>query len=284
MFRTYTQFTIDRSTPGLQTVTFNNPPINLLDPVTIIELQALVSDLETDLSARVVIFQAADPDFFIARFDTAKAAETPTQPGPTGYAPWLDVVLRLSGGPFVSIAKIRGRTRGVGNEFALACDMRFASRQKAVFGNPEIGVGLPPGGGALEWLPRLVGRSRALEIVLSGDDFDADVAERYGWVNRALDDDDLDAFVDKLAARLATFDRQALGAVKAQINRVGVPTGAEVESSNQMFFAALAWPGPMTRRAKLAEMGGYGARSDLELNFGRFLPSLGPVSAETFSG
>ena len=162
------------------------------------------------------------------------------------------------------------------------CGSRVVRRRSSVI--PEIGVGLPPGGGALEWLPRLVGRSRALEIVLSGDDFDADVAERYGWVNRALDDDDLDAFVDKLAARLATFDRQALGAVKAQINRVGVPTGAEVESSNQMFFAALAWPGPMTRRAKLAEMGGYGARSDLELNFGRFLPSLGPVSAETFSG
>jgi enoyl-CoA hydratase/carnithine racemase len=280
----YTQFTIDRPAPGLQTVTFSNPPINLLDPTTIIELQALVSDLETDLAAKVVVFQAADPDFFIARFDTSKAAERPTEPGPTGYAPWLDIVLRLSGGPFVSIAKIRGRTRGVGNEFALACDMRFASRQKAVFGNPEIGVGLPPGGGALEWLPRLVGRSRALEVVLSGDDFDADTAERYGWVNRTLDDDDLDAFVDNLAARLTTFDRQALGAVKAQINRVGVPAGAEIESSNKMFFGALTWPGPMARRAKLGELGGYGARSDLELNFGRFLPSLGPVTGGTSSG
>ena len=97
-------------------------------------------------------------------------------------------MLRLSSTPVVSIAKIRGRTRGIGNEFVLACDMRFASRQSAVFGNPEVGVGLVPGGGALEWLPRLVGRSRALEIVLSGDDFDADIAERYGWVNRTLDD------------------------------------------------------------------------------------------------
>jgi enoyl-CoA hydratase/carnithine racemase len=103
----------------------------------------------------------------------------------------------------VSIAKIRGRTRGIGNEFVLACDMRFASRQSALFGQPEIGVGLVPGGGALEWLPRLVGRSRALEIVLSGDDFDADIAERYGWVNRTVEDVDLDSFVDTLARRLA---------------------------------------------------------------------------------
>jgi enoyl-CoA hydratase/carnithine racemase len=128
-------------------------------------------------------------------------------------------VLRLSSTPVVSIAKIRGRTRGIGNEFVLACDMRFASRQSAILGNPEIGVGLVPGSGALEWLPRLVGRSRALEIVLSGDDFDADIAERYGWVNRTLDDDDLDSLVDALVRRLALFDREALAAAKAQINR-----------------------------------------------------------------
>lgn len=273
MIRKYAQLTVDCSKPGLQTVTFSNPPINLLDPDTINELQVLVSDLEEDSSVKVVVFQATDPDFFIAHFDTSKAAETPSEPGPTGHAPWLDFVLRLSSGPFISIAKIRGRTRGVGNEFVLACDMRFASRQKAVFGNPEIGVGLPPGGGALEWLPRLVGRSRALEIALSGDDFDADIAEQYGWVNRTLDDGDLDAFVDNLAARLASFDRQALGGVKAQINRVGVPAGAEFESSNKMFFAALAWPGAMARRAKVRQLG-YGTRSDFELNFGRFLPSL----------
>jgi len=109
---------------------------------------------------------------------------------------WRDFVLRLSSTPVVSIAKIRGRARGIGSEFVLACDMRFASRQSALFGNPEIGVGLVPGGGALEWLPRMVGRSRALEIVLSGDDFDAEIAERYGWVNRTLDDDHLDSFVD----------------------------------------------------------------------------------------
>jgi enoyl-CoA hydratase/carnithine racemase len=270
----YKQLTIDRSKPGLWMVTFSNPPINLLDDITITELQTLVSHIETDKSVKVLIFQSADRDFFIAHFDTSNAGHTAGS-GPTGYAPWIDFVLRLSNAPVISIAKIRGRARGVGNEFVLACDMRFASRQKAVFGNPEIGVGLPPGGGALEWLPRIVGRSRALEISLSGDDFDADLAERYGWVNRTLDDGELDAYVDNLATRLVSFDREALGAVKAQVNRVGVPTGSDIESSYRMFFAAVASAHAQARRAKMRKLG-YGVRGDFELNFGRFLPSLAP--------
>jgi enoyl-CoA hydratase/carnithine racemase len=161
----------------------------------------------------------------------------------------------------------------------LACDMRFASRQNALFGNPEIGVGLVPGGGALEWLPRLVGRSRALEIVLSADDFDADVAERYGWVNRTLNDDDLDPFVDTLAGRLASFDRETLGAAKAQINRFGMPTAAELQSSNDIFFSTLALPSAQARRAKLRGIG-YGVPSDFELNFGRYLPALGRADGD----
>jgi enoyl-CoA hydratase/carnithine racemase len=187
---------------------------------------------------------------------------------------WSDVVLRLASMPVVSIAKIRGRTRGIGNEFVLACDMRFACRQSALFGNPEIGVGLVPGGGALEWLPRLVGRSRALEIVLSADDFDADIAERYGWVNRTLDDDDLDSFVDTLVRRLTSFDRETLAAAKAQINRFGTPTATELQSSNDMFFSTLALPSAQARRAKVRGLG-YGVPSDFELNFGSYLPRLG---------
>jgi enoyl-CoA hydratase/carnithine racemase len=215
------------------------------------------------------VFQSANPDFFVAHLDVAKAAERPEVLGL-----WRELVLRLSSTPVVSIAKIRGRTRGIGNEFVLACDMRFASRQKALFGNPEIGVGLVPGGGALEWLPRVVGRSRALEIVLSGDDFDADVAERYGWVNRTLDDDDLDSFVETLVQRLASFDRETLGAAKAQINRFGRPTATELQSSNDMFFSTLALPGAQARRAKVRDIG-YGLASDFELNFGRYLPAFG---------
>ena len=230
-----------------------------------------MTDLEADSSVKVVVFQSANPDFFIAHLDVSKAAERPET-----LALWRDFVLRLSSTPVVSIAKIRGRTRGIGNEFVLACDMRFASRQGALFGNPEIGVGLVPGGGALEWLPRLVGRSRALEIVLSGNDFDADIAERYGWVNRTLDDGDLDSFVDALVRRLASFDREALGAAKAQISRIGTPTAAELQSSNEMFFSTLASPGAKTRRANVRGIG-YGVPSDFELNFGRYLPGLGRV-------
>ena len=263
------QFNIDRTFPGRWTVTFSNPPINMFVPATIIELGALMTDVEADSSLKVMVFQSANPDFFVAHLDVSKAAE---RPGVLDL--WRDFVLRLSSTPVVSIAKIRGRTRGIGNEFALACDMRFASRQSAVFGNPEIGVGLVPGGGALEWLPRVVGRSRALEIVLSADDFDADIAERYGWVNRTLDDDDLDSFVDALVRRLASFDRETLAAAKAQINRFGTPTAAELQSSNDMFFSTLALPGAQARRAKVRNIG-YGVPSDFELNFGRYLPAFG---------
>jgi enoyl-CoA hydratase/carnithine racemase len=263
------QFNAARTHPGRWTITFSNPPINMFVPSTIIELGALMTDIEADSSVKVVVFESANPDFFVAHLDVAKAAERPEMLGL-----WRDFVLRLSSAPVVSIAKIRGRTRGIGNEFVLACDMRFASRQNAVFGNPEVGVGLIPGGGALEWLPRLVGRSRALEFVLSADDFDADIAERYGWVNRTLDDADLDSFVDALVRRLASFDRRTLAAAKAQINRFGIPTAAELQSSNEMIFPMLALPDAQARRGKLHGIG-YGVRSDFELNFGRYLPAFG---------
>jgi enoyl-CoA hydratase/carnithine racemase len=269
-----TQFKIDRSHPGQWTVAFSNPPINMFVPETIVELRALMADLETDKAVKVVVFESANPEFFVAHLDVAKAAERPETLGL-----WRDFVVRLSSAPVVSIAKIRGRTRGIGNEFVLACDMRFASRESAQFGQPEVGVGLVPGGGALEWLPRLVGRSRALEIVLSGDDFDADIAERYGWVNRTLDDGSLDSFVDALARRLASFDRETLAAAKAQVSRVGMPAAADFQSSNDLFFPLLALPGAQARRAKVRNIG-YGIRSDFELNFGQYLPRFGPANDE----
>ena len=242
------QFSTDRTNPGLWTITFSNPPINMFVPTTIVELGALMTDLEADQSVKVVVFQSANPDFYIAHLDVVEAAERPEVLGL-----WRDFVLRLSSTPVVSIAKIRGRTRGIGNEFVLACDMRFASRQNALFGQPEVGTGLIPGGGALEWLPRLVGRSRALEIVLSADDFDADIAERYGWVNRALDDDGLNSFVDTLVRRLASFDREVLAAAKAQINRFGTPTATELQSSNDMIFPMLTWSSTQARFAKISQ-------------------------------
>jgi len=266
---TPSQFKINRTYPGQWTIAFSNPPINMFVPTTIVELGALMTELEADPSVKVVVFQSANPDFFVAHLDVSKAAERPEI-----LDLWRDFVLRLSSMPVVSIAKIRGRTRGIGNEFVLACDMRFASRQSAQFGNPEVGVGLVPGGGALEWLPRVVGRSRALEIVLSGDDFNADIAERYGWVNRTLDDDDLDSFVDMLVRRLASFDRETLAAAKTQLNRFGTPTATELQSSKDMFFSTLASPSAQARRAKVGKLG-YGVPSDFELNFGRYMPELG---------
>ena len=129
------QFNIDRTYPGRWTITFNYPPINMFVPSTIAELGTLMTELEADPSVKVVVFQSANPDFFIAHLDVAKDAERPDALGL-----WRKFVLRLSSTPVVSIAKIRGRTRGIGNEFVLACDMRFASRQSALFGNPEVGV------------------------------------------------------------------------------------------------------------------------------------------------
>jgi enoyl-CoA hydratase/carnithine racemase len=211
-------------------------------PTTIVELGALMTDLEADPSVKVVVFQSANPDFFIAHLDVAKAAERPEMLGR-----WRDFVLRLSSAPVVSIAKIRGRTRGIGNEFVLACDMRFASRKSALFGNPEVGVGLVPCGGALEWLPRLVGRSRALEIVLSGDDFDADIAERYGWVNRTLDDANLDSFVDALVLRLTSFDRETLAAAKPR--SIGSGRRQLPSFSRATTCSSQCWPCPVHRRA-----------------------------------
>jgi enoyl-CoA hydratase/carnithine racemase len=272
------QFNTDRSYPGRWTITFSNPPINMFVPETIVELGALMTELEADRSVKVVVFQSANPEFFVAHLDVAKAVERPEV---LGF--WRDLVLRISSAPVVSVAKIRGRTRGIGNEFVLACDMRFASRQNAVFGNPEIGVGLVPGGGAMEWLPRVVGRSRALEIVLSGDDFDADIAERYGWVNRTLDDDNLDSFVDTLGRRLCSFDREGLAAAKAQLNRFGTPTATEMQSSIDLLFSTLASPSAQTRRAKVRSAG-YGTRSDFELNFGRYLPGFGRADDDGTDG
>jgi len=265
------QLSISRSRPEVWTVTFRNPPINLLDEQSINELSALVSSMERDANLKVVVFESADPDFFIAHYDVSRVTLGGSEP--TGDQ-WRDFVLRLSNAAVVSIAKVRGRTRGVGNEFILACDLRFASREKAIFGQPEVGVGLIPGGGALEWLPRIVGRSRALEIVLGADDLNAETAERIGMINRCIDDSKLDAQVDAFVVRLTSFDKQALKAAKRLINRVGVPAPADFEESNRAFAEAVTWPGVRARRAKVIPLGD-GQRSEFELNLGKAVAALG---------
>ena len=174
---------------------------------------------------RVVVFESAIADFYLAHFDlTGKTGSITTTVGPSGLPILMDTFVRLSKSPVVSIAKIRGCVRGGSSEFILACDMRFASRENTRLGQPEVGVGVHPGGGGTERLPHLVGRGRALEIILGANDFDGDTAERYGYVNRALPDSELDAFVDALAFRIASFDRRAIAAAKSLVNQVSLPS------------------------------------------------------------
>jgi enoyl-CoA hydratase/carnithine racemase len=268
------QLSIDRSRPSIWTVSISNPPINMLDEQTIQELHGLMPLIEQEESLKVVIFESADPDFFFAHYDTSRAAQSSGKTGLSGDRPWTDFVLRLGRAPVVSIAKVAGRARGVGNEFILACDLRFASKEKAIFGQPEVGVGLIPGGGSVEWLPRLVGRSRAVEIILSADDFDATTAEAYGMINRAIKDTELDAYVEAFALRIASFDKQVLKAVKGLLNRTGIPDGDEFAASNRTFLESATWPGAQARRTKLSKLG-YGQRTEFELNFGKHLQQLG---------
>jgi enoyl-CoA hydratase/carnithine racemase len=267
------QLRVVRESKSYWSVTFHNPPLNLLDPDTIKELNQLVQRMSEDESLNVVVFKSADPEFFIAHYDLSRAGETPTAPTSNGLPPWIDFTTRLGRAPVVSIALIRGRARGVGSEFALACDLRFASMEKAIFGQPEVAVGVIPGGGALERLPRLVGRARALEIILGSDDFDAATAERYGWINRALPDAELDAFVNNLAHRIASFDHQALAETKRLINRRDLPEPADLIASQQAFMSSIGWDGARARVETLIKRG-LGQRNDFEMKLGHHVGHL----------
>ncbi|HWX85839.1 MAG TPA: enoyl-CoA hydratase/isomerase family protein, partial [Xanthobacteraceae bacterium] len=200
-------------TPAYWKVVFDYPPFNILDATIFDSLQNLLVRMDASQSLRVVVFESAIPDFYLAHFDlTGKTGNITTAVGPSGLPILLDTFVRITKSPVVSIAKIRGCVRGGSSEFVLACDMRFASRENTQLGQPEVGVGVHPGGGGTERLPHLVGRGRALEIILGANDFDGDTAERYGYVNRALPDSELDDFVDALARRIASFDRRAITA------------------------------------------------------------------------
>jgi enoyl-CoA hydratase/carnithine racemase len=221
-------------------VTFANPPTNLVDPEMILELQALVDELEHDPDVTVVVFDSDIAGHFLGPYDLTRAAETPSEPGPTGMPPWLDLTVRLSRLPAVSIAVIRGASRGVGQEFALACDLRFASLEHAAIDQPEVGARLVPGGGAISRLPALVGRARALELILGSVVLDGATAERYGVVNRALPDEELDGFVEALVAQLAGIDRRVLAEAKALVDPATLPTDAELVRAYAAFFDSAA--------------------------------------------
>lgn len=254
---------VDKAVEGHWKVTFDNPPINLIDASMYDELFDLVGEMESaSATLKVVTFESANPDFFIAHYSSAEPRSR------FGAPPWIETAKRLAATDVLSIAVIRGRVRGGGSEFALACDIRFASRERAIFGQPEIGTGLIPGGGALERLPLLVGRARALEIVLGADDFDADTAERYGWINRALPDAQLDGHVAEFVRRVLSFDRRVLGVAKATIGKNGLPDPAELQSTQDAFFQTFAWDGFKERVPKLVQRG-IAQAGEFELNLGK---------------
>jgi len=219
-------------------------------------LQDLLARINVDPSLRVVVFESANRDFYLSHFDlTGKLGNVMTAVGPSGLPVLADTFVRITRSPVVSIAKIRGCVRGACSEFVLACDMRFVSRENTRLGQPEVGVGLHPGGGGTERLPHLVGRGRALEIILGANDFDGDTAERYGYVNRALPDAELDDFVDTLARRIASFDRRAVAAAKNLVNQVSLPSADRLLEALNSFQAALGWTETQQRIEALLKRG-----------------------------
>jgi enoyl-CoA hydratase/carnithine racemase len=243
-------------TPAYWRVVFDYPPFNMVDATIFEGLQDLLARMDARPSLRVVVFESANPDFYLAHFDlTGKTGNIMTAVGPSGLPVLMDTFVRLTKSPVVSIAKIRGCVRGVSSEFVLACDMRFASRENTRLGQPEVGVGVHPGGGGAERLPHIVGRGRALEIVLGANDFDGDTAERYGYVNRALPDVELGGFVDALARRIASFDRRAIVAAKNLVNDVSLPSADRLLDALNSFQTALTWPETQRRVRALFERG-----------------------------
>jgi len=230
-------------TPAYWRVVFDYPPFNVMDAVIFKGLQDLLARMDVSPTLRVVVFESANPEFYLSHFDlTGKLGNITTAVGPSGLPILIDTFVRLTKSPVVSITKIRGCVRGACSEFVLACDMRFASRENTRLGQPEVGVGVHPGGGGAERLPHLVGRGRALEIILGANDFDGDAAERYGYVNRALPDAELDGFVDALARRIGSFDRRAIAAAKNLVNEVSLPSADQLLDALNSFQAALTWP------------------------------------------
>jgi enoyl-CoA hydratase/carnithine racemase len=231
--QSWTHFSVDRRSLGYCRVTFDHPPINTITATTVAELAELVGLIEQDPDLNVVLFDSANPDFYLAHYDAGhdpgRTAALPA--GPTGMHAWLDLLVRLSRAPTVSIAAIRGCARGAGSEFVLACDLRFASREKTLLGHFEVGTGVVPGGGPMARLSRLVGRGRALEILLVADDLDGPRAERYGYVNRVVADDLLNDEVDQIASRLARFDHDAIARTKSHVDRVTLPADSDLERS-----------------------------------------------------
>jgi enoyl-CoA hydratase/carnithine racemase len=248
---------VERRFPSYWRITFDIPPLNIFGPDALPQLEQVISDIEADEKLKVVVFDSAIESFFLTHYSFVAPLEASANlpPGPTGLQPLPDMLVRLSRAPVVSIALIRGRATGVGSELSLAADMRFASREKAIMSQWEVGAGLVPGGGPMARLPRLMGRGRALEVLLGADDIGGDLAELYGYVNRALPDSELDAFVDGLAMRIASFDKEAIADTKRLVDVACLPPNAEIMPEWEAFIASVNRPASQTRIKALMARG-----------------------------
>jgi enoyl-CoA hydratase/carnithine racemase len=269
------QIRVAQRSPAYWRVTIDNPPINVMGPKMVRQFQEVIHSLEADEQVRVVVFDSAVEDYFLNHSDfTAKLEDLTSMPaGPTGLPPWPDFLVRLTRAPVASIALIRGRATGNGSELTLACDMSFASREKAILSQWEVGVGLVAGGGPMARLPRLIGRNRALEVLLSSEDFRGEQAEAYGYVNRALPDAELDAFVETLATRIAGFDKWAIANTKRLVN-TSLPPDVEIGAGWDACMASIARPAAQERiKALMAR--GFHKPGDAENRLGYYLGQLG---------
>jgi enoyl-CoA hydratase/carnithine racemase len=270
------QIRLTRCLPGYCRVTFDNPPLNLMGPEFVVEFRKILTGLEADEQVRVVVFDSAVEGFFLNHSDFRAKLEdlTGIPQGPTGLEAWPDILVRLTRAPFVSIASVRGRATGNGSEITLACDMSFASREKAILSQWEVGVGLVAGGGPMARLPRLMGRGRALEVLLGADDIRGELAEAYGYVNRSLPDAELDGFVDALATRIASYDRWAIANTKRLVNAASLPPDVEIAAGWDACMTSIARPAAQARIERLFERG-FQKPGDAETRLGFYVGQLG---------
>jgi enoyl-CoA hydratase/carnithine racemase len=268
------QIRVVRRSPAYWRVTIDNPPINVMGPEMVREFQEVIRALEADEHVRVVVFDSAVDDYFLNHSDfTTRLEDLTSMPaGTTGLPPWPDFLVRLTRLPVASIALIRGRATGNGSEITLACDMSFASREKAILSQWEVGVGMVAGGGPMARLPELIGRNRALEVLLSSDDIRGEQAEAYGYVNRALPDADLDAFVEALATRIAGFDKWAIANTKRLVN-TSLPPDVELGAGWDACIASLGRPAAQNGiKALMAQ--GFHKPGDVENRLGYYLGQI----------
>jgi enoyl-CoA hydratase/carnithine racemase len=274
------QIKLTRPSPAYWRVTFDNPPLNIVGPQLVLEFRDIMTALETNEEIKVVVFDSAVEGFFLNHSDfNAKLEDLTSIPqGPTGLEAWPDIFVRLTRAPFVSIALIRGRATGNGSEMALACDMSFASREKAILSQWEVGAGLVAGGGPMARLPRLMGRARAMEVLLASDDIGGELAQAYGYVNRALPDHDLDEFVDALAIRIASFDKWAIANTKRLVNASSLPPDVEIAAGWNAFTDSVVRPAAQDRLKELFERG-FHKPGDVEHRLGAYLGGSGTRSS-----